>query len=94
MRSGDYTSVGLEADCRRTTPNGFLPLLALPYGWLFALDAASVGVQRHFFNQVILPPAPEVPNEGGSSPLLVPLPAVSWAWLGACWNRLVETRKK
>ena len=70
MRSGDYTSVGLAADCRRTTPSGFLPLLALPYGWLFALDAASVGVQRHFFNQVILPPAPGLSNEGGSSPLL------------------------
>ena len=70
MRSGDYTSVGLEADCRRATPSGFLPLLALPYGWLFALDAASVGVQRHFFNQVILPPAPGLSNEGRSSPLL------------------------
>ena len=53
MRSGDYTSVGLAADCRRTTPSGFLPLLALPYGWLFALDAASVGVQRHWFNQSV-----------------------------------------
>ena len=32
----------------------------------------------------------------GSSPLLVPLPAVSWPpgfWLGARWNRLVETVK-
>jgi len=31
--------------------------------------------------QVILPPAPGVSNEGGRSPLLVPLPAVSWPWV-------------
>ena len=50
--------------------------------------------------KVILPTASGVSNEGGSSPLLVPLPAVSWPWgvrLGARWNRLgetVNTRKK
>ena len=95
MRSGDFTSVGLAADCRRTTPSGFLPLLALPYGWLFALDAASVGVQRHFFNQVILPPAPGVSNEGRSSSLLGLVPPFLGPGfrLGARWNRLVETLK-
>ena len=36
------------------------------------------------FGQVILPPAPGMSNEGGSSPLLVPLPAVSWLWVPAC----------
>jgi len=34
--------------------------------------------------EVILPTAPGVSSEGGSSPLLVPLPAVSWPWVPAC----------
>ena len=34
--------------------------------------------------QVILPTAPAVSNEGRSSELLVPLPAVSWPWVPAC----------
>ena len=33
--------------------------------------------------QVSLPTAPGVSNEGGSSELLVPLPAVSWPWVPA-----------
>ena len=37
-----------------------------------------------FAMQVILPPAPAVSNEGRSSELLVPLPAVSWPWVAAC----------
>ena len=37
-----------------------------------------------FMHQVILPAAPGVSNEGGSSPLLVHLPAVSWPWVPAC----------
>ena len=49
--------------------------------------------------QVILPTAPAVSNEGGSSPLLALVLAVSWPWFrrGARWNRLgetVKTRKK
>ena len=34
--------------------------------------------------QVILPTAPGMSNEGGSSPLLALLPAVSWPWVPAC----------
>ena len=42
--------------------------------------------------QVILPTAPGVSNEGGSSPLLVPLPAVSWPWVPA-WGSLEPPRR-
>ena len=42
--------------------------------------------------QVILPTAPGVPNEGPSSRVLGLLPAVSWPWVPA-WNRLVKTVK-
>ena len=41
--------------------------------------------------QVILPTAPGTSNEGGSSPLLVPLPAVSWPWVPA-WGSLEPPR--
>ena len=41
--------------------------------------------------QVILPPAPGTSNEGGSSELLVPLPAVSWPWVPA-WGLLEPPR--
>ena len=41
--------------------------------------------------QVILPPAPAVSNEGGSSPLLVLVPAVSWPWVPA-WGSLEPSR--
>ena len=43
-------------------------------------------------NQVILPPAPGVSNEGGSSPLLALLPTVSWAWVPA-WGSLEPPRR-
>ena len=42
--------------------------------------------------QVILPAAPGVSNEAGSSPLLVPVPAVSWAWVPA-WGSLEPSRR-
>ena len=42
--------------------------------------------------QVILPTAPGTSNEGGSSPLLVPLPAVSWPW-GPAWGSLEPPRR-
>ena len=42
--------------------------------------------------QVILPTAPGTSNEGGSSPLLVPLPAVSWPWVPA-WGSLEPPRR-
>jgi len=42
--------------------------------------------------QVILPTAPGVSNEGRSSPLLVPLPAVSWPWAPA-WGSLEPSRR-
>ena len=42
--------------------------------------------------QVILPPAPAVSNEGGSSPLLVLVPAVSWPWVPA-WDSLEPPRR-
>ena len=42
--------------------------------------------------QVILPPAPAVSNEGGSSELLVLLPAVSWSWVPA-WGSLEPSRQ-
>ena len=42
--------------------------------------------------QVILPTAPGVSNEGGSGPLLVPLPAVSWPWVPA-WGSLEPPRR-
>ena len=48
------------------------------------LHTHGVDFQMNFILQVILPPAPGVSNEGRSSPLLVPLPAVSWAWVPAC----------
>ena len=35
-------------------------------------------------SQVILPPAPAVSNEGRSSELLAPLPALSRPWVSAC----------
>ena len=43
-------------------------------------------------HQVILPTAPGVSNEGRSSPLLVPLPAVSWLWVPA-WGSLEPPRR-
>ena len=42
--------------------------------------------------QVILPTAPGVSNEGGSSPLLALLPAVSWPWVLA-WGSLEPPRR-
>ena len=42
--------------------------------------------------QVSLSPAPGVSNEGGSSELLVPLPAVSWLWVPA-WGSLEPSRQ-
>jgi hypothetical protein len=45
-----------------------------------------------FMHQVILPAAPGVSNEGGGSPLLVPLPAVSWPW-GPAWGSLEPPRR-
>ena len=42
-------------------------------------------------NQVILPPTPAVSNEGGSSPLLDPLPAVFWPWVSA-WGSMEPSR--
>merc|ERR1712093_685633 len=43
-------------------------------------------------SQVILPPASGVSNEGGSSPLLALLPAVSWPWVPA-WGSLEPPRR-
>ena len=43
-------------------------------------------------DKVILPTASGVSNEGGSSPLLVPLPAVSWPWVPA-WGPLEPPRR-
>ena len=43
-------------------------------------------------DQVILPTASGVSNEGRSSPLLVPLPAVSWPWVPA-WGSLEPSRR-
>ena len=43
-------------------------------------------------SQLILPTAPGTSNEGGSSPLLVPLPAVSWPWVPA-WGSLEPPRR-
>ena len=40
-----------------------------------------------YSTQVILPTAPAVSNEGGSSPLLALVPAVSWPWVSA-WGSL------
>ena len=45
-----------------------------------------------FWTQVILPTASGVSNEGGRSPLLVPLPAVSWPWVPA-WGSLEPPRR-
>ena len=42
--------------------------------------------------QLILWLAPGVSNEGGSSPLFVPVPAVSWAWVPA-WGSLEPSRQ-
>ena len=42
--------------------------------------------------QVILPTAPGVSNEGPSSRVLVPLPAVSWPWVSA-WGSLEPPRR-
>ena len=42
--------------------------------------------------QLILPTAPGVSNEGGSSPLLALLPAVSWPWVPA-WGSLEPPRQ-
>ena len=42
--------------------------------------------------QVILPTAPGVSNEGGSSPLLALLLAVSWPWVPA-WGSLEPSRQ-
>ena len=56
-------------------------------GWsLFAsADPAPRGsIEVCCGTQVILPPAPAVSNEGPSSRLLGPLPAVSWPWVPAC----------
>ena len=50
-------------------------------------DGASVFVDMRNSSQVILPTAPAVSNEGGSSPLLALAPAVSWPWVPA-WGSL------
>ena len=42
--------------------------------------------------QVILPTAPGVSNEGGSSPLLALAPAVPWPW-GPAWGSLEPPRR-
>ena len=42
--------------------------------------------------QVILPTAPAASNEGGSSPLLALVPAVSWPWVPA-WGSLEPPRR-
>ena len=47
---------------------------------MLSLTSALVGVG---LGKVILPTAPAVSNEGGSSPLLALLPAVSWLWVPA-----------
>ena len=41
---------------------------------------------------MILPTAPGVSNEGGSSPLLALVPAVSWPWVPA-WGSLEPPRR-
>ena len=51
--------------------------------WVDATELISLWSTLFIF-QVILATAPGVSNEGGSSPLLVPLPAVSWSWVPAC----------
>ena len=47
------------------------------YATCFQVVSPIIGAQIFARNQVILPTAPGESNEGGSSPLLVPLPAVS-----------------
>ena len=44
----------------------------------------ELGKEFETSKQVILPAAPGVSNEGGSSPLLALAPAVSWPWVPAC----------
>ena len=55
-----------------------------PGGWATASAKLSA--------QVILPPAPGMSNEGGSSPLLALAPAVSWPWVPA-WGSLEPCRR-
>ena len=55
------------------------------------VGAGSLGRKLSAF-QVILPTAPGTSNEGRSSPVLVPLPAVSWPWVPA-WGSLEPSRR-
>ena len=52
----------------------------------------ELGKEFETSKQVILPAAPGVSNEGGSSPLLGLLPAVSWPW-GPAWGLLEPPRR-
>ena len=60
--------------------------------WLKRLRNEYPTIAFKASTQVILPTAPGVSNEGGSSPLLVPLPAVSWPWVPA-WGSLEPSRR-
>ena len=58
------------------------------------LSSPAICTQTHRRKhpQLILPPAPGVSNEGGSSELLVALPAASWPWVLA-WGSLEPPRR-
>ena len=59
-------------------------------GWVSVKNTNHYGIAGWYSlqaverDQVILPPEPAVSNEGGSSPLLALVPAVSWPWVPAC----------
>ena len=60
------------------------------YGML--QDAETAEALKPYYQQVILPTASGVSNEGWSSPLLALVPAVSWPWVPA-WGSLEPPRR-
>ena len=62
------------------------------YATCFQVVSPIIGAQIFARNQVILPAASGVSNEGRSSPVLVPVPAVSWPWVPA-WGSLEPPRR-
>ena len=60
------------------------------FDWYWYNETSTNGQPGLF--QVILPTACGVSNEGGRSPLLALLPAVSWPWVPA-WGSLEPSRR-
>ena len=86
---GDAAQAQLQAEVKQNPAS----LKKMEWCQQWTNSKASFGLRLLAFAavQVILPTAPGTSNEGGSSELLVPLPAVSWPWVPA-WGSLEPPR--